>query len=675
MPALAGLAFFLAAILLAVDLLAGGITWGAHLDLPALGPTPLLLVDLLGLAAYFALLFIPAAIIFWLGRLRHRPDRLAPGLAVPLAIIALAVIILQVGRAIPGTGSLPVLTAFMAAIVVILMFYLPRLENYARTAPGRLALAGLTFPITTRLVFAIVGRLPLGEWNRAAQFGLVVVIAIIALSGLFLRQRIRPCWRAPGAKRLTGIIGILLIALLVVWGGPKIFHRQKTDAQGPNVVLVVFDALRADRLAPYGGKVPTPHFDALVAKGVLFEQAHSQAPATRYSMASAFASRTAEEVHGTITKEDTTLAQILQAKGYATGVVCANLILNPGTGILNGFSEQVIFNSNLRYRNIFSLELPGLEALMGTVVKPPAPGGLLDNAQVIMRHLNSFLACHSRQPYFLWAHFVVPHDPYDPPAKFRPQWAGKPPWPVFAPHNPDLNTPTEGGIRAGHDVLTPGEKEYVKELYNGEVAYADELLGEVEKAINRAPAGRETIICVIADHGEEFWDHGNMYHGQSLYEELLHVPLIISAPGAAPGLRVKERVALMDLMPTLCDLCGVPVSPTFKGRSLAGRLKAGSAPLPLLPIYSEKNIYYDPLQSIIFDHYKLIRPVAERTPVQLFDLDQDPKEQNNLAAKLPQVAQQLTARLDARLKRMPVDKDASKKQKHNMQDLKSLGYL
>jgi arylsulfatase A-like enzyme len=670
----AALVFFLAAILLAVDLLAGGITWGAHLELPALGPAPWL-VDLLGMGVYFALLFIPAMIILGLGRLRHRPDRLAPGFAFPLAVIALAFIVLQVGQAIPGAKNLPALTAFMAAIIVALIFYLPRLENSARTYPGRLALAGLVFPIITRLVFAFVGRLPLGEWNREAQFGLVVILIMITLSALFYNLRAKPRWQIPGAKRFAGVIGILLIALLALWGGQKISQRPgPAAADAPNLALIVFDTLRADAISPYGGSIPTPNFADLAAKGVVFEQVQAQAPATRYSMASAFASRSAAEVHGTITEKDTTLAQLLQKQGYATGVVCANQILNPGTGILNGFSEQVVFNHHLRWRNIFSLELPGLEALLGTMVKPPAPGGLLDNGQVVMRQADKFLANQGSRPYFLWAHVMVPHDPYDPPAKFL-QFAGEAPWPVFAPHDQDLGTPQVSDIRAGYEVLGPGEKAYVKYLYDGEVAYADELLGEIQKSVARASGSRKTIICVIADHGEEFWEHGDFYHGQSLYQELLHVPLIISAPGAAPGQRVKERVALMDVMPTLSELCGVPVSPTFKGRSLAERMKSGAAPLPPVAIYAEKNIYYAPIESITLDNYKLIRPSETRKPVQLYDLAADPKEQTNLAEKFPQVAQKLAAQLDARLRSMPVDEAARQKEKANLEDLKEFQYF
>jgi arylsulfatase len=439
--------------------------------------------------------------------------------------------------------------------------------------------------------------------------------------------------------------------------------------------LVVFDTLRADAISPYGGKIPTPNFAAFAAKGVVFEQVQAQAPATRYSMASAFASRTAAEVHGTITEKDTTLAQTLYKKGYATGVVCANQILNPGTGILNGFTEQVVFNHHLRWRNIFSLELPGLEALLATVIKPPAPGGLLDNGQVVMRHAEKFLARRGTRPYFLWLHVMVPHDPYDPPAKFRPSLAGLAPWTVFAPHDPDLGTPQVSDLRAGYEVLGAGEKAYIKSLYNGEVAYADELLGEVQKAAARASGGRETIICITADHGEEFWEHGDFYHGQSLYEELLHVPLLISAPGATPGQRATERVALMEVMPTLAELCGAPISPTFKGRSLAGRLQASSAPLAPVPIYAEKNIYYDPIESITLDNYKLIRPSETRKPVQLYDLAADPKEQNNLAAARPELVKKLVAQLDARLKSLPVDKDAEKKLKKVINELEKFQYL
>jgi arylsulfatase A-like enzyme len=377
------------------------------------------------------------------------------------------------------------------------------------------------------------------------------------------------------------------------------------------------------------------------------------------------------------------LAEALRDKGYATCAISANWLLDAHSGVLQGFSEQVVLNHHLRRRNVFSEALPGLEAMGQWVTRRPEHACLMDTSQVVLRYLDRFLEHHPGGPFFVWLHFMDPHDPYAPPARYRSRWVKREgPWPVFAPHDASVGTPTDAEIRAGIAVLAPDAREYVKDLYEAEVAYADDLLGEVRRMVEDTSGKRPVIWCVSADHGEEFWEHGSYYHGQSLYDELIHVPLVIAAAGASKGLRADEPVALLDVMPTLADLCGVSVPQGFEGRSLAGRLRGGEAPAPA-PIFSDSNAYYEPMEAIVSGGFKLVRH-RESERVELYDLRRDPGERNNLAradmrreyyAELTRLL--LVLELDKwRANLRPAHEQRSRKiHKEQRERMKSLGYL
>jgi len=658
-------------------MLLGGLALGAQMDITPVGLPPLL-VDLFGLGVYFALLFIPALVVYLLRRIKDPAPSLALNFALPLAAIAAALMFLPSGQPKMASKSLAGMMPYVALFIVILGFLLRRFARAARRAAGLVALTGMMLVIITLFSFGIVSRVALDDWNREAQFTLVIIILSFSLLALLCHLRSRPHWQLPGRKRLAGVTGLLALALLVIWSGQLILHRPaRADDRAPNVVLIVFDALRADTISPYGGKIPTPNFEAFAAGSALFEQAHSPAPSTRDSMTGLFASSYPGELDGNIGRHYALLAPALQKRGYATASLSGNFILNRRIGIHRGFDYRVVINQHLRYYNIFSLQLPGLGIIARLVADRPGPQGLINTSPLLMGQVNNFLRKNNyNQPFFLWVHFMDPHDPYDPPEKYRRELDIAPgPWPVFAPHDPDLGTPTERGMIKGKFVLTPEEKRYVRELYDGEIAYADDLLGEVLRSLDQVSnSNRPTIICVISDHGEEFWDHGKYYHGHTLYEELLHVPMMISGAGA-PGLRIKERVASFDLMPTLAELCGLPQPETFRGRSLVPYLKKDGGPIPSLPIFAEKDIYQQISESVILDNYKLIK-LNNGYPEMLFDLDADPGEKHDLAKARPEVVKKLKGLLAAQRKSLrPIDAATRKKQKDNLKDLKTLGYL
>lgn len=688
----AAAALSLACLLFTLDLLLGALIVGAHLDAVVTGP-PQLLVGALGLAVYCALLLCTSLVIYGAaGMLRVDADQGRAwhvSLGVPVAALGVLLVGLGVGHeSIPAWVGGYWVTASLTLAIAASVALLPRLRLTATRVPGRLMLYSLLSAVVVWTALDALGSFDLALGTRRArllQIALACAWAAAFSIACLLRQARPLRLGIPASVRLLIMCALFCLVPALVIGTHGRSRQRQTDAPGPNLVLITFDAMRADRLALYGGRVPTPQFAALAADGVVFEQARSQAPTTVPSMLSLFASRFPSELASgewgvsasyAIPDAATSLAEALREKGYATYAVAANYALGGHTGILQGFSDHVVMNHLARRRNVFSQELPALEALTHYVTKRPEHACLMDTSQVVLRHLRGFLRSHSRGPFFVWLHFMDPHDPYAPPDRHRPGLVRREgPWPVFAPHDASVGTPTFLTMRSGHDVLSPAEREYVSDLYDAEIAYADELLGQMRAAVAEASGRRPVIWCVSADHGEEFWEHGNCGHGQSLYDELVRVPLVIAAPDAHRGLRASHTVGLIDVMPTLWELCGLGVPEEHRGTSLADTI-AGEARPSASPVFSERNAHYEPLEAVVVDGHKLVRGMLSDR-LELFDLDTDPGEQHDRAAQQPETVDQLAdllAQWRSRLR--PAGSPVSvESQQEQLDRLKALGYL
>ena len=693
--AVAAAAGLLAAWLVTLDLLLGGLMFGAHLGSPSTG-LPLFAVDAAGLAAYFALLFVPAALIHAAASraISHLKAESAWRLsfAAPLVGLSLLFIRLGVGDGNPRVGEEGgrLVTALLVAAVLAPVPLLRLLRRPAISAPGRLAMLGMLLPASAGLAAVAAGSLVGSGRDREVRLLEIAVVAAwaTAFALLSLSRRARqPLMRRPGLRRLS-VLSLLFCGIpVLICAGRSLAHGGSGAGRGPSIVLVTFDAMRADRLSLYGGRVPAPHFQALAADGVTFDESRSQAPHTVASMTSLFSSlfpgqlphsrRASNPARGCmIPAAHETLAEALAARGYATCAITANWTLGPQTGVLQGFSETVVMDHDWRRRNLFSQVLPGLEAVVQSAVRRPERANLMDSSTVALRYLRRFLDHHSRGPFFVWLHVMNPHDPYAPPMKYRRRLLrGDGPWPVFAPHDPSVGTPTDSQIRGGSVYLAEATRRYISDLYDCEVAHADDVLGRIRSAVEEKVGARPVIWCVTADHGEEFWDHGSYYHGHSLYDELVHVPLLISAPGAARGLRISQPVASMDVMPTLFELCRVPVPLKYEGHSLAAAVTSGKPPSPE-PVFSDSNIYYEPAEAVTADGYKLVRHRVTKR-LELFDLGKDPREQRNLESLRPEVAKRLARLLDKwDARAVPTGQAASAGgYEEDIRRLEALGYL
>lgn len=575
---------------------------------------------------------------------------------------------------VPGLGARQALAqstgAFLAGCLVwgvlsVHREFYPTAED-ALVLGGLLALAVLHAMPWRRLqssagaalLIAVVGALALGEillFDPARSvratlgaFGfLAVAFAVLACLTLWRSRRGAMVWFAV-------YLMLLLVPALYVAGGVGV-QRPAGEAR-PNVVFIIADTLRAKDLRLYGGDIPAPNLERLAARGTLFERGYSLAPWTLPSMTAMFASQypaglTPGLDQGAwnqqlwqyrVPESIQPLQYRLRDAGYATGAVTGNALLWVTPGMTDGFETLASSHPILLVHGGLFRMAPLLQAVLARWVPALAPLRPHDTTAALSRYATAYVQRHAADPFYLWLHYIDPHAPYDPPSRYRTATGA---WPFFHPYKggdqwniPILGTP---------DFAIPEtEREYVTSLYKGEIQYVDELLGEVMATLEDRGLLEETYICFTADHGEELWEHGDWGHGQSLYDEQVHVPWIIAGPGIAAQ-RVAAPVSALDLMPTLAALAGVPGDPGWRGRSLDAVLKGAAA--ESAPVYlagTSNRSVVEPLQAVVQGQYKLVRGVGSGT-MRLYDLAADPGEQTDVAGAHPEVVASMAASLMA----------------------------
>lgn len=488
--------------------------------------------------------------------------------------------------------------------------------------------------------------------------------------------------------RVLMIIGILGIALppLLVWALLRP-SANGPDSARPNLVFMIADTLRADYCSVYGGQVPTPNLERLAASGTRFDRGYSLAPWTLPSMTGLLSSHYPKSLtpgsgHAIwslqmnryeVDLAEPTLPMRLEAEGYVTGAMTANAFLPSIPGAMEGIQTRASSHPILLREEGYFAVLPFLGALVENWFPALAEIRPHNTTRDLDHYVRAFIKRHRNQPFFLWTHYIDPHAPYDPPESLRRVQDG--PWPFFHPYvgGEQWNLPILG---KNFDVAEP-DRDYVKSLYEGEVAYIDQFAGRVLDALEAAGVGDNTIVCFTSDHGEELWDHGEWGHGQSLYEEQIHVPMILAGPGIREQV-VKEPVSAIHLVPTLAEIMSMPAASTWKGKSLAPLLRGEVDAPPVEPIFAQgtTNKTETPMHTVILGDFKLIR-IAGSDAVQLYDLTTDPDEKRDLAAEQPERVKELAALLDEWLASFPSFFEAEE-QPFNQeleQGLEGMGYL
>jgi len=407
--------------------------------------------------------------------------------------------------------------------------------------------------------------------------------------------------------------------LLALAAAASLAGCGRGEPAAPSVLLVTLDTTRADRLGAYGdGSGATPQLDAFTRRAVVFERAFAVAPMTLPAHATMLTGRlpprTGLRWNGEQRLDASlpTIAERFREGGYATGAFVSAAVLDAAFGLDRGFE-------------VYDDEVAGekLEAER-------------KGAETASRALAWLDSQPSGRPLFLWIHLFDPHDPYRPPEPFASRFAADP--------------------------------------YGGEIAAADAALAPL-LAHARFAAGANAIVAVAGDHGESLGEQGEATHGVLLHEAVLHVPLLLAAPGLPPS-RFGGEVGQADLAPTLLALAGLPALQGSDGDALAGddRPRQISAPRART-LYAESlygaHVYgWAPLRAARRDGWKLVRGAGER----LYDLAADPGEARDLAGsesgRLPTLRRALDelAAAESTAATAPVDEALRAR-------LASLGYL
>jgi arylsulfatase len=336
----------------------------------------------------------------------------------------------------------------------------------------------------------------------------------------------------------------------------------------PSVLLVTIDTLRADHLHGYGFPLAvSPRLDALAAQGVLFERAIAASSATAPSHASILTSRyprqhTVGYGNGSTRLErDPTLAESFARAGYRTAAFVGNLVLERRTGFDRGFEH---------YDDDFDRREPNRESYERI-------------AEHTTQRALAWIESVGDAPWFVWIHYQDPHGPYAPPAEHVGRFRVEAP--ADEPALPDAEEGTDrGGIPAYQKLDGLTRLSQYRGRYADEIFYADLWIGRLLDAVDaREPA---PIVLVTADHGESMGENGRYFvHFWTTTPENAHVPMILRAPGLAPG-RSSRVVSHVDVMPTLLELAGLPIPASSRGLALGPALRAGR-PLPDRVVFSD----------------------------------------------------------------------------------------
>jgi arylsulfatase A-like enzyme len=341
---------------------------------------------------------------------------------------------------------------------------------------------------------------------------------------------------------------------------------------GADIFLISIDALRADHLSSYGyARATSPHVDALAREGVVFERAYAQVPHTSFSIATLLTGKYVYSLAalGDFERQDT-LADILRRYRYKTAA----------------FYPPSVFYIDERKFTTYQASSFGFEYVKFE---------FLDAERRVDQIIN-FLRSEQPERVFVWAHFFEPHEPYD----------------------------AHPGVHVAGTAPSAAE-----DRYDGEIAYVDRALERLITHIRRTRP--HAVIVVTADHGEEFGEHGGHYHGSSVYDEQVHVPLIVAAPGLVPH-RVAGPVELVDVPVTLLNLVDVTPSARMRGTDLTPWLRDPQPPpLAAPPAFAE----IESKKMVALAQTKLICDTA-RDSCELYDLARDPGERKNLMADEPQ---------------------------------------
>lgn len=428
-------------------------------------------------------------------------------------------------------------------------------------------------------------------------------------------------------------------------------RNQSPAASRPNVILITIDTLRADRLSCYGYKKPTtPFLDRIAAEGVLFSNAYSTSSWTAPSMASLFTALYPRE-HGvrhgvveglTVVRQEglsrrwITSAEVMKAAGYTTFAILSNGHTSEQTGFSRGFDHFV----SLWFKD------------------SPEPNKVVERWLPLLR---------KSEPYFLWVHYFDPHAPYT----LHSDWITK-----YAENLEECRKWSGIQMRDLRNQLgeirsSAAARAALQDLYDGEIRFCDEYVRQLCEMLD---AEQRAMVIVSADHGEAFLEHGMIGHGESLFEPVVKVPLIIRFPDRRfAGKTISVPVSNKDILPTIAEALQLESTSTLPGKSFYPLISGQSN--------EESHVFFEldrgfDWKGMRCDSWKFLVRGGGRKAY-LFDLDSDPGESKPLQIERPEKAAELLTVLERWMDEHPVfhSEDLGPRLNERQREkLRSLGY-
>ncbi|MCB9597568.1 MAG: sulfatase [Sandaracinaceae bacterium] len=379
------------------------------------------------------------------------------------------------------------------------------------------------------------------------------------------------------------------------------------EAQARSVVVLLVDTLRASKLRVYNprSRVRTPTLMTFAEQGAVFE--HAQAPEnwTKPSVASVLTSLTpmthnTKEQSSSLPQSALTIAEVFQRNDFATGSFIANGYVSDRFGFDQGWDHYTNYireERNTEAHNVFG------EAL-------------------------AWIREHRQERFFAYIQTIDPHVPYDPPDELVAQYySGTYEGPI-SPRRTGLQLED---VKAGRMTLSPTDIRRLEALHDGEITYHDQEMAHFVEGLQELGLYDDIIFVVTADHGEEFNDHGSFGHGHSIFQELLHVPLMVRWNGVIDPRRIGPTVSTMDIAPTVLEAAGIAIPDEFEGHSLLSTARGQMRPGPAIA-FSDK---LDDRRVATAAGYKLV--IRSNMTWAMFNLRTDPGEQTQIdsGARLP----------------------------------------
>ncbi len=408
--------------------------------------------------------------------------------------------------------------------------------------------------------------------------------------------------------RIRLAVAACSVAALCCGGGPAAL----------NVMIIAVDTLRADHLGCYGyTRNTSPYIDDLASHGVLCERCVSPAPWTLPSFSTVFTSlyptqHGASTVNSRLRTSFPTLAEILKNHGYATGAVVNAPALKPAYGVNRGFDHYHM---------------------------TPEEGRIADGTT---GDALAWLDTVGDRPFFAFVHYFDPHLSYSPPSPYDETFSGGYAGRIGDSFNLEGFSRVRDSMFVQMEDLSAADWGRIVALYDGEIAFTDKAIADLISGLDERGIRENTLIVFLSDHGEEFFEHRGFEHGHSMYDELLHVPLLFSLPGKLPeGVRLSRPVRLLDVAPTILDFLGMEPPLHYEGVSIAPLLQGKGQALggdgKLLPhdvAYSEAIMHGREKKSVTAYPWKLVYEMGTEEQM-LFNLDEDPGEMQNVIETHP----------------------------------------